>query len=60
MAEALVNLTSLRKRVTAEADTVGGPVDVALITRGDGLVWIKRKAYFDGQLNPHAVERYHP
>jgi hypothetical protein len=60
MAEALVNLTSLRKRVTAEADTVGGPVDVALITRGDGLVWIKRKSYFDQLLNPHAAERYHP
>jgi hypothetical protein len=53
MAESLVNLTSLKRRVSmGEAQTVGGPVDVALISRGDGFVWIKRKHYFDPRLNP--------
>ena len=52
MAEALVNLTSLKRRVTTDAETVGGPTDVALISKGDGFVWIKRKHYFESRLNP--------
>ena len=52
MAEALVSLTSLRMRVSLGEETVGGPTDVALITKGDGLVWIKRKHYFPVDLNP--------
>lgn len=51
MAEALVNLTSLKRRVTPEAETVGGPIDVAVISKGDGLIWIKRKHYFSPELN---------
>ena len=51
MAEALVNLTSFKRRVTPEAETVGGPVDVAVISKGDGLVWMKRKHYFSPDLN---------
>ncbi len=55
MAESLINLTSLKKRVSAEADTVGGPVDVAIISRHEGFIWIKRKHYFDPELNPRYV-----
>lgn len=51
MAEALVNLTSFKRRVTPEVETVGGPIDVAVISKGDGLVWIKRKHYFSPELN---------
>ena len=43
MAEALVSLTSLRRRVSFGDETVGGPTDVAVITKGGGLVWSKRK-----------------
>ena len=53
LAESLVSLTSLKRKVTSELETVGGPVDVALITKGDGFVWIKRKHYFKPELNPH-------
>ena len=52
MAEALVNLTSFKQRVTIGTETVGGPIDVAVISKGDGFIWIKRKYYFDRQLNP--------
>ena len=52
MAEALVSLTSLKRRVSLEDETVGGPTDVALISKGDGLVWMKRKHYFPASLNP--------
>ena len=51
MAEALVNLTSFKRRVSPEAETVGGPIDVAVISKGDGLVWIKRNLYFKPELN---------
>lgn len=55
MAEALVNLTKLKRRITPQKETVAGPVDVAVITRGDGFVWIKRKHYFDPALNPRVM-----
>lgn len=58
MAEALVNLTKFRRRITPERETVGGPIDVAVITKGDGFVWIKRKHYFDSALNPRVIARY--
>ena len=57
MAEALVNLTSLRRRVSFEEESVGGPTDVAIITKSDGLVWTKRKQYFDPALNREFRER---
>jgi len=57
MAEALVELTSLRRRVDSPLESVGGPTDVAVISKGDGLVWIKRKHYFDSALNPDFHER---
>ncbi len=51
MAESLVNITSLKRRVSLQAETVGGPVDVAIISKNDGFVWIKRKQYFPADLN---------
>jgi hypothetical protein len=59
MAETLVNLVSFRKQVSMEAETVGGPIDVAVITKGDGLVWIKRKFYFPAELNHHFFSNYY-
>lgn len=59
MAEALVNLTSFKRRISWDAETVGGPIDVAVISRGDGFIWIKRKHYFAPELNPgFMVNRY--
>lgn len=52
VAEILVNLTKFMERITPGPETVGGPIDVAIITKGDGFVWIKRKQYFDPSLNP--------
>ena len=52
MAESLVNLTSFKRRVTLDLETVGGPIDVAVISKGDGFIWIKRKHYFDADRNP--------
>lgn len=59
MAEALVNLTSFKRHVTRQAETVGGPIDVAIISKGDGLIWMKRKHYFQPKLNPQFFSNYY-
>jgi hypothetical protein len=44
MAEALVNLTAFLMRMTADQDeTVAEPIDVALLSKGDGFIWVKHK-----------------
>jgi hypothetical protein len=60
MAESLVNITSFRQRVSmGTVESVGGATDVAVISHGDGFVWIRRKHYFTAELNPgwHAAGR---
>ncbi len=58
MAEALVNLTAIKLHSSPSAETVGGPIDVAVISKGDGFVWIKRKHYFEPALNPNFIHNY--
>ena len=57
MAEALIDLTSIKRRVTRGMETVGGPVDVAVISRSEGFVWVKRKHYFPPELNQRFTQR---
>jgi hypothetical protein len=58
MAESLVSLTSFKRRVTQDPETVGGPIDVAVVSKGDGFVWINRKHYFRPELNHHFFANY--
>jgi hypothetical protein len=51
LAETLIVLQSLKERITTHSESVGGPVDIAVITKAEGLVWIKRKHYFDADRN---------
>lgn len=51
MAETLVNLTSFKRKITMDAETVGGPIDVAIISKSEGFIWVKRKHYFNKELN---------
>ncbi len=53
VAKTLVNLTSFMRHVSSGIETVGGPVDVAVISKKDGFVWIDRKHYFDISKNLH-------
>lgn len=57
LAETLIMLESLKEKVTKPTESVGGPIDVAVISKGDGFVWIKRKHYFDPKLNPRFLLR---
>lgn len=54
LAESMINITSLRRKVAIDSNigTVGGPIDVAMITKSDGFIWMKRKHYFDQSYNP--------
>lgn len=58
LAESLVELTSLVRRMSPKEETVGGPIDVAVVSKGDGFIWLKRKHYFDPQLNPNFLNTY--
>ena len=57
LAESLIKITSIKRKVQNDLETVGGPIDVAIITKGDGFIWTKRKHYFDGEMNPQFFER---
>lgn len=57
-AESLIKLTSLKRKVSPSMETVGGPVDVMLISKGDGIIWKSRKHYFDKELNHHFFQNY--
>ena len=47
MAEALVSITSLKRRISPDQEDVGGPIDVAAISKGDGFQWARGK-HFSG------------
>jgi hypothetical protein len=43
IAEALVSLTALRRRMSlGEKETVGGAIDVAILSKAEGFQWVKR------------------
>lgn len=57
LAKSLIELESLKERVTNSSESVSGPIDVAAITKHDGFVWIERKHYFRPELNPRFFSR---
>jgi hypothetical protein len=59
MAESLVNLTSFKRKVSMEIESVSEPIDVAVISSGDGFIWINRKHYFSREQNHHFFANYY-
>jgi len=59
LAQSLINLTSFKREFSRDDETVGGPIDVAVISKGDGFIWIQRKHYFDPDLNPQFFANYY-
>lgn len=55
VAYSLVELTSRKRRYSSDPDSVGGPIDVAILTKNEGFIWVRRKHYFDVALNPGYV-----
>jgi len=48
----LVDVTEKFSRYTPGAATVGGPIEVAAITKHEGFKWVERKYYYSRDLNP--------
>ena len=59
VASTLVGLSSFEQQMSLDRETVGGPVDVAVISKGDGFIWIDRKHYFRRELNEHFFRNYY-
>jgi len=51
--ETLVNMTSFKKKVSQDIETVGWKTDVAVISKWDGFVRLKKKNYIKNEYNSH-------
>jgi hypothetical protein len=51
LASFMVETTIRFVRFNLRAETVGGPVEVAVITEHEGFKWVRRKLFFTGDLN---------
>ena len=52
LATFLVDVAIKFTRFMPGAPTVGGPIEVAAITKHEGFKWIQRKHYYSDTLNP--------
>jgi hypothetical protein len=57
LAASLIEITSLKRKVSRGQETVGGEVDVAIISKSEGFIWTKRKHYFPPELNTRFFKR---
>lgn len=57
IAENFVGIGSMKKRINMGYETIWGPIDVAVVTKADGFVRIKRKFYFDADINYNYFNR---
>ena len=46
LAESLIELTGFHRILTFAQEGVGGPVDLAVISKNDGFIWLKRKSWY--------------
>jgi hypothetical protein len=52
LARFLVSATCQYVRFSPGHATVGGPIDIATVTKHEGFKWVTRKLFFDCSLNP--------
>lgn len=52
LSEFLVDMTVKFSRFMPGAPTVGGPIEIAGISKHEGFKWVRRKHYFNQELNP--------
>lgn len=46
LADCLIDLTGFHRILTFSPEGVGGPVDVAVISKNEGFVWLRRKNWY--------------
>ncbi len=54
LADWLVHNAIMYSRFLPGAATVGGPIEIAVVTKHEGFKWIKRKHYYESSLNPQS------
>jgi hypothetical protein len=52
LAEFLADVAIKFSKFSPGANVVGGPIEIAAISKHEGFKWVKRKFYFDGKLTP--------
>lgn len=52
LAEFLVDVAIKFSKFSPGANVVGGPIEIAAISKHEGFKWVKRKFYFDRNLTP--------
>lgn len=55
LAEFFVGTTINYSKFSPGATTVGGPIDIASITKHEGFKWVKRKYYYNRDINPEVI-----
>ncbi len=46
LADCLIDLTGVHRVLTFSQEGVGGPVDVAVISKNEGFTWLRRKSWY--------------
>ena len=54
MAKFAVETAAKFARYGMHAETIGGPVEIAAITKHEGFKWVSRKHYYNAELNVEA------
>lgn len=57
MAESMILITNLQRHISSSEESVGGPVDVAVITKSEGFVWVNHKQWYQQEMNPQIMEK---
>lgn len=47
IAELLIRMTAISRKINMDLESVGGDIDVAIISKGDGFVWVNNKSNFN-------------
>ena len=47
LARNLVNTTELHQKMTFQKESVGGLIDLAIISKADGFQWLNRKSWYE-------------
>jgi hypothetical protein len=55
LAQFLVYAAEMYSRFLPGAQIVGGPIEIATITKHEGFKWIRRKHYYDQSLNKEPI-----
>ena len=47
LAETMIKPTELHRKITFQQESVGGLIDLAVITKNDGFQWLNRKSWYE-------------